>query len=577
MHPDFSRKQVVFIIRLMVIIVTAYVIVFTPGANLHRHWGYGFIAFYLFTNLVVAYLPQRFFDQEPIFYVFVLFDTLMVAAGIYLAGMVGTDFYLVYFLVICLASMGARFRYLMINVVLFAGVYGWLLHEKGYLAGDLAVSYFLRLPFIVIIAMFYGFIGTIMLRERQQQEHETRERYGQLFNSSDVYVYTVDLFGDFLSANPKLYQAYGYDSEKAMLGLSFSQFHGPGESAEFQEHVDAVFSGGRPVQYESYDGRLKQWLSHTLSPLYDRQGNRVFAVAVVSKDITERVRKEEELKKAYDKLRETRDQLIQKDKMAALGRLASGVAHEIRNPLEIISMGVDYLENFIPRDQAAAAGSLEKIHRAIDRANTIINDVLKFSRKSEMVIEPVDIRRAAEESLSLCGYIIRKTGVQVLPQFPEDPVTVAGNRNMLIQVLINLVHNAVDAMAGSEVKELKMRIYTDTVTEVGYKTGYRRADYFKIGEEMAVVEISDTGAGIDPDVLPKIFEPFFTTKQAGGGTGLGLSLAHMIMERMMGTIDVSSRAGRGATFFVKLQPGTKIDMIREVQDEQRENKGPGDR
>ncbi|MFW5908863.1 MAG: sensor histidine kinase, partial [Desulfosalsimonas sp.] len=254
-----------------------------------------------------------------------------------------------------------------------------------------------------------------------------------------------------------------------------------------------------------------------------------------------------------------------KDKMAALGRLASGIAHEIRNPLEIISMGVDYLENIMPDQNTSANESIERIYSAIDRANVIIDDVLKFSRKTEFLIEPMDICVLTDEVLSLAAHRIRKTGVRVLKQYQGNLLKVAGNRNMISQVLLNIVDNAVGAMEKAETKELYIKVYTKIITEVGYKTGYRRADYFKMNDEMVVVEITDTGAGIPEDVLLKIFEPFFTTKAAGEGTGLGLSLAHMIMDRMMGTIDVDSKVGCGTTFYVKMQPESKIEMIKEAE------------
>ncbi|MCF8111324.1 MAG: PAS domain-containing protein [Desulfobacteraceae bacterium] len=576
MRSGLTKKQMVTIIRLLVIITIAYVIIFTPARGASRYPGYAFIAFYFFTNLLIYRVPDRYFDSGRIFYFFVFFDTLLIACGIYVAGLVGTDLYLVYFLIICLASLGAQFRYLMINVMVFTGLYGWFLYQNNYLSGEMAVSYLLRLPFMIVVAMFYGFIVSAALRDREQRIHEEQERSRQLFESSDVFAYTVGLSGEYLSANPKLYEAYGFNDEVSMLGLPFSKFHQPEETTEFQEHVNKVFEGGKPVQFESYDLRLGQWLSHTLSPIFDRSQQRVFAVGVVSKDITERVKKEDELRRAYDKLRETRDQLIQKDKMAALGRLASGIAHEIRNPLEIISMGLDYLENIVPKeDNSAAEKSIERIYSAIDRANSIIDEVLKFSRKTEFVIEPVDVCALTEEVLSLAAHRIKKTGVKVVRKYETDSLKVAGNRNMLSQVLLNLVDNAVGAMEDSTIKELHISIYTKKVTEVGYKTGYRRADYFKMNEEMTVVEITDTGNGIAEEVLPKIFEPFFTTKAAGEGTGLGLSLAHMIMDRMMGTIDVTSRVGFGTTFYVKMQPESKTEMIREAGYEQGEEKGPG--
>jgi two-component system, cell cycle sensor histidine kinase and response regulator CckA len=138
---------------------------------------------------------------------------------------------------------------------------------------------------------------------------------------------------------------------------------------------------------------------------------------------------------------------------------------------------------------------------------------------------------------------------------------------MLEQVFLNMINNAIDAMKGCKKKILTIRAYKKQVTEIGYKTGYRRADFFTIGGEMVVVEISDTGTGISEEVMPKIFEPFFTTKSAKEGTGLGLSLAHMIMDRLSGTIDVESQENRGTTFFIKLQPAHKEIQPKEVLDD----------
>jgi signal transduction histidine kinase len=166
--------------------------------------------------------------------------------------------------------------------------------------------------------------------------------------------------------------------------------------------------------------------------------------------------------------------------------------------------------------------------------------------------------------LALAEQTIRKNCVSIRREYDDELLEVAGDHDMLEQVFLNLVNNAVDAMKDRKEKILTIHAYKRLVTEVGYKTGYRRADFFTIGDEMIVVEISDTGKGITQEALPKIFEPFFTTKTATEGTGLGLSIAHMIMDRLSGTIDVESRENQGTTFFIKLQPTIKIMDTNEV-------------
>jgi PAS domain S-box-containing protein len=566
---NITRKQLLICIRVAITLIVA---AFVLSGNSVYPWAYTLGLFWilllLVTDFIILFLPGSFFEPGKFLQALVFFDTVLLAAGLGLTDSLYSDLYLVFFLIMCMAGMSNRLFIILLCSFVFAAIYGGFLfyHGCGIVSGW--PDCIMRPVFIIVVATAYTLVRVLVIREEKQHRFHTQERHRMLFAASDVMVYTVGLSGEYLSANPKLYEALGFDSEVAMLGLFYSDFHSPEETAVFQKHIDMIFAQGKPVMYESFDSNLKQWLSHTLSPIYDESQNAVFAVAGVSKDITERVKKEEELKKAYLKLRETRDQLIQKDKMAALGRLASGVAHEIRNPLEIISMGVDYLENIIPADHPKAGQSVEKINQAIDRANFIINDVLKFSRKTQITVEPVDICQVVKESLALSRHYLEKSGVKVVSGLPSAQLSVAGNRNMLIQVMLNIINNAVDAMDGSEVKELGVRVYTAKVNDVGYKTGYRRADYFKIGEQMVVVEISDTGRGMDEDVLSKIFEPFFTTKTTGEGTGLGLGLAHMILDRMNGTIDVSSSPGKGSVFYVKVQPVGKIQMIKGKEDGQ---------
>jgi len=567
MATPISRKKTIFLIRLIVIITTSYFITFSPSAG--KGWeiyGYIFIAFYLLTNLVVAYIPEKYFYDDKIFYGFILSDSILLPAGIYFSGYVGSDIYLMFFFIISLTTMSTQFGYLMINTLFFSVIYGWLLYQKGLLTGPMAVSYLIQIPFIIVIAMFYGYLITTRLKDKDIRIHEVRERYEQIVQATDVLMSIVDHDGKVLFANQKLLKFYGYPDEKSLSGLTISRIHNEdeNEAEKSLSYVRSVYQNNDMVQYESYDKNHGIWFAHTLSPIRDLSTRDVFAVCIISKDITDRIEKEKKLNDTVELLIKTRDQLIQKDKMAALGRLASGIAHEIRNPLEIIYMGMDYLENNLPDDDPHIHESIEKIFNAVGRADNIIKNVLSFSRQSAYKITQLPLCPLLDNVLTLAEQMILKNGVSLRREYVNELLEVAGDHDMLEQVFLNLVNNAVDAMKDRKEKILTVRAHKQLITKVGYKTGYRRADYFIIGDEMIVVEISDTGKGIPEEDLPKIFEPFFTTKAANEGTGLGLSIAHMIMERLIGTIDVESQANQGTTFFIKLQPTIKIKDKNEV-------------
>ena len=567
MATSFPRKNIIFLVRLMVIITTAYFILFSPSASKEwENYGYAFIAFYLMTNLIVSQIPQKYFYDDKIFFGFILCDSILLPAGIYLSGYAGSDLYLMYFFIILLATISSRLEYLMMSTIIFSVIYGWLLYQKGFLEGPAAISYLLRIPFIIVIAMFYGYIITTRLKDKDRRINEVRERYEQIVQATDVLMCIVDNDGKFLFANQKLVKFYGYPDEKSLSGLTISQIYNEDETEAEKSlnYVRSVCQNNDMVQYESYDKNKGIWFANTLSPIRDPSTRDVLAVCIISKDITDRIEKEKKLNDTVDLLIKTRDQLIQKDKMAALGRMASGIAHEIRNPLEIIYMGLDYLENNIPDDNSHIRESIEKIFNAVNRADNIIKNILAFSRKSVYKITQLPLCPLLDNVLTLAEQMILKNGVSVRREYDDELLEVAGDHDMLEQVFLNLVNNAVDAMKDCKEKILTVRAHKQFVTEVGYKTGYRRADFFSIGDEMIVVEISDTGKGIPEEALPKIFEPFFTTKPANEGTGLGLSISHMIMERLSGTIDVESRKNQGTTFFIKLQPTIKVTDEKEM-------------
>lgn len=238
-------------------------------------------------------------------------------------------------------------------------------------------------------------------------------------------------------------------------------------------------------------------------------------------------------------LQETQQQLIQAGKMQALGVLASGIAHEVKNPLAIIVQGVEYLSRNLPKESDENISStLNYISEAIVRADNIVKGLLDFSGKSEMKLTITDLNSVIESSLLLVKNRISAHQIEIIRALDKDIPSLNIDKNKIEQVFINLFINAIDAMPVSG--KLKIRTYTKELNEVGDGVGRRKEDPFKLGGKVVIAEIEDTGSGIPEDILDKIFDPFFSTKRNIGGTGLGLSIVRNIIEMHHGKIKIAN-------------------------------------
>ncbi len=229
--------------------------------------------------------------------------------------------------------------------------------------------------------------------------------------------------------------------------------------------------------------------------------------------------------------------LIQSQKLAAIGELSSGIAHEINNPLAIISQELDLVRDLTkttgevpPANMAEVRDSLEEIGRQVDRCRLVTHKLLGFARRMEPVLQEEALDRIIEDMALLVEREADGRGVAIVRDYAPNLPAVRTDVPLLRQVVLNLLTNALQATPPG-----------GTIT-----LATRRQDC------RALIVVSDTGPGIAPQHLDKVFNPFFTTKEPGKGTGLGLSLSHGIMERLGGTITVESALGLGATFTVSL-------------------------
>lgn len=259
----------------------------------------------------------------------------------------------------------------------------------------------------------------------------------------------------------------------------------------------------------------------------------------------ERKKAEMELQEAYNTLKETQNQLIQVEKMNVIGSLASGVAHEVKNPLATILYGIEYLGGKMDDHDEKVALTLKSIKEAAQRANHIIKDLLDFASLSNLQQQPEDLNDVVTQTLNFLKYQISSNKVSVTQDLCHDLGKISIDRNRIEQVIVDIIINALNAMEGGG--ELYVKTYQKTLRPDDNPWLNNRNGRFQAGDHVAVLEIIDNGVGILPADLSKVFDPFYTTRRSAGGVGLGLSIARTIMRNHGGHIDLANNeSGRGA-------------------------------
>ena len=251
-----------------------------------------------------------------------------------------------------------------------------------------------------------------------------------------------------------------------------------------------------------------------------------------------------DLRKSHEELKAAQSQLIQAGKLESVGRLAAGVAHEVKNPLAIILQGTHYLSKHLPTNGDNVAIAVQEVNNAVKRADSVVRGLLDFSAPSELSLTAEELNSVVEQSLSMVRHELAKNCVKAVRELSEDLPPVRLDRNKMEQVFVNIFLNAVHAMP--EGGTLTIKTYTKRLTKVAHNGGSRKADHFRIGQTVVMAKVEDTGTGIPKDKLSEVFDPFFTTKSTGKGTGLGLAVTKKIIDLHGGTINIGNRKEGGA-------------------------------
>jgi len=350
---------------------------------------------------------------------------------------------------------------------------------------------------------------------RAMEMQRLKDYSENIIESLTVGVSVIDEAGQVIGWNRVLEDQIGVRKEQA-LGRRLHDILGPASaSALFPEEGQADFRLLSEITLETPGGGQKIF-DVARTPLLDN-ALQAYGTIIVFEDITDKIRLQQ--------------QLLTSEKLASIGLLSAGVAHEINTPLTGISSYIQMLQKKLTNTHYAQI--LEKVEAQTDRVAKIIKNLLAFARSpSEASFQRVDLKSSLEEILSLIDYKLKTMNIRLaLDLAAVPPLYAQGER--LQQVFINIILNALDAMPGGGQLGIAL------TAEAG----------------SAVVRISDTGTGIKPEHRSRIFDPFFTTKGVGKGTGLGLSISYAIVKEHDGRIDVQSEVGRGSTFTITLPIG----------------------
>jgi len=357
-------------------------------------------------------------------------------------------------------------------------------------------------------------------REMERRLHQQQEFARRLVDNFPDLILVLDTESHYTFVSPRCKEVLGYDVEDTQHMEFGGRTHPEDLPALVSLYKDIIAGSQTFASLETrVRHKLGEWrrIRFNFSPLADEKGS-IEGVVLSGRDVTDLKRLEE--------------QLIQSEKLAAMGQMLAGVAHELNNPLTAILGVTELLRERIGADDSTRR-QLELTHRQARRAARIVQNLLEFSRPASPQKKSLDLNNLLERTLQLHEHSLRRNNIQVDFHPHADLPGVIGDANQLIQVFLNLVTNAEQAIR--EVRD----------------SGRIQIRAARNGNQL-LITVQDDGVGIRPDALPRIFDPFYTTKRPGGGTGLGLSICMSIIREHGGNIEVDILPAGGSAFTIYL-------------------------
>lgn len=377
------------------------------------------------------------------------------------------------------------------------------------------------------------------VEQRTNELLEEKEFSDLILNAAVEGIYGVDLDGNCTFANPAACEMLGFEAAELIGKNAHVLLHhtkADGSPYQVEEcHIYRAYKAGT-VQNVSDEVFWRQDgtsfpVEYSSTPIH--QGDERLGAVVVFRDVTD--------------ARQLQAQVIQSSKLATLGEMATSVAHELNQPLNVIGMASENLTRRAQKgslDEEYLVSKLERIHAQTQRAAEIIDHMRIFGRPASGEASDISTCKVIYDALGMISEQLRLSEIETEVDLDKECLPVTGHQVQLEQVLLNIFGNARDALNGESHEQKKIRVSTSSVAAGG----------------QVVIKVEDTAGGIDPAALERVFDPFFTTKEIGQGTGLGLSISYGIIRDMGGTIEVANGPD-GAIFTIKLPVAKKMSQI----------------
>jgi PAS domain S-box-containing protein len=543
-----NHKSTVLIIRWLVVLLVIFMAAYSPKGLDFSSPNYLLSLIYVILNIAISFVPQRHFDKGWFVYVLFVLDIIFVSAVVYFAEGIDTDFYLIYFLSIFMSSVGQSLGGAFPVAIVTSLLYGWLVYKK-YGSGMFSEpSFWLRIPFFFLIAMFSSFWSVQVAAERKKKEQA--EEHGQRLKN-EIEQATVELLK--MNEDLKCFKEYN-DNIMASINSGMIVVDLYSKVTTFNQQAADIFKlptsavEGKPLTDFTELQPLAELLQRTMETGNNIHRDEIVIKTEGAKEVplslstsllhsqTARTNGAIAIFNDLSRTKSLEERVKNSEKLAVLGEMAAVMAHEIRNPLNAIAGFAQLLQTKIDQTDPRRK-YVDIVTQEAFRIDTLISDILDFVHQKKASNIEVNVEELVDRVITAKSDLARKRDVTLVKQVAVNTPIIMGDAIRLERILLNLVNNAIDAM--------------DKPGRILIKTERLENDQ---GPRVSII-VQDNGCGIPPENLEAIFKPFFTTKSAG--TGLGLAIIQKIIEEHNGRIDVTSEIGQGTTFSIDLPAGEK--------------------